>query len=90
MRRKAPGEKYKTLTASIPPELYDAFISKAEHDKINKSELVKSLIEAWLSGVSENKPAESYLVTLQSEKQKLQTKLKKIEIAKEILLDLQD
>lgn len=78
MRKKAPGERYKTLTASIPPELYDAFVSRADQDRINKSELVKSWVEAWLSGspIQSGEPSPSPAINLEQLKQEIKEELK--------------
>jgi hypothetical protein len=77
MRRKAPGERFKTLTASIPPELYDAFVSRAEQDRINKSELVKSWVEAWLSGtpIQSGESSPSPAIDLEQLKQEIKTEV---------------
>lgn len=97
MRRKAPNDKYKTLTASIPPELHVAFNERTEREGLNKSDLVASLINAWLSGGNSTECGSSaiepskeiYLSALQIESQKLQSRLKKIQTAKKILQELE-
>ena len=56
MKRKEPGDKFKTTTISLEPGLYEAFDTRVKEERKTRSEVIATLIQSWLSGEPVTRP----------------------------------